>query len=195
MDTCLFSDVIKTKIHLDYLKAGKIICHPTNSCYGLGRDIMSEEGIKKIYALKRRDLNKPFNILVQDYKQFKEYGYFDNRIDEYIKRYPDKVFTFVVRRKSKLPGYINPTYDTIGIQVAKGVLKDLFFGYPNPLIATSANISKQHNCFDLDSLKSQFKKYLADIDLIIDKGLLPTGQPSIIVKIDNGLETILRGRL
>jgi L-threonylcarbamoyladenylate synthase len=189
------ADALCTYEQVTLLKKGGVLCHPTNTCYGLGCDIRWKRSVERICALKKRKSERPFNILVQNIDQFKMYGTWDDRISRLIEKYPDQAFTFVVKRTAALPVYINPSYDTIGIQIAKGVLSDLFGKYTYPLIATSANVSDCPPCYDLKEVNRQFQESSGLCDMYIDNGVLPKRPPSTMIKITGAEMDFLRGRL
>ena len=43
---------------INWLKAGKVLVHPTESIWGLGCDALNESAIDLIFKLKQRPLNK-----------------------------------------------------------------------------------------------------------------------------------------
>ena len=46
-----------------FIKAGGIIIYPTESSFGIGCDPSNIRAIRKIIALKKRDINKNFIII------------------------------------------------------------------------------------------------------------------------------------
>jgi len=189
------NDAVRTSEHYAILNEGGIVCHPTNTCYGLGCDIRYEQSVQRVYTLKNRKADHPCNILVQSIEQFKCYGLWYNVIGDLIAKHPEHIFTFVVPRTAQLPAYINPNYETIGIQVARGVLSDLFHMYEFPLIATSANESDNSLCYAIQPFLEQIGERIDFCDLIIDGKSLPNRAPSTIIKVTCGNIEILRGSL
>ena len=53
----------------DSLKKGKLIIYPTDTVYGVGGAITSEETIKNIYRAKERSFKSPLIVLVSDIKK------------------------------------------------------------------------------------------------------------------------------
>ena len=64
------------------------------------------------------------------------------------------------------------------------------FGYP--LTSTSANISEQEPTNDINRIIEIFSKSTAKPDLIIDAGILPKSEPSMIVDLTGNKPKILR---
>ena len=51
---------------VEELKKGNIGIFPTDTVYGIGCDALNINALKKLYEVKKRDFNKPINILISD---------------------------------------------------------------------------------------------------------------------------------
>ena len=49
---------------VELLRSGKLVAFPTDTVYGIGADVFNEEAVRKIFSAKKRDLNKPLQILI-----------------------------------------------------------------------------------------------------------------------------------
>ena len=58
---------------VEWLNAGKILVHPTESIWGLGCDALNEEAVNLIFKIKKRDTKKNFILLVKSLESFKKY--------------------------------------------------------------------------------------------------------------------------
>lgn len=170
-----------------------VFIHPTNSSYGIWASIYNKEWYHRIYALKKRDISKPFFITVLDLDKIHDFACFDERIYEYIKKYPETIFTFILRKSSKLPSYINNDIETVWIQIAKGVLYDICKSAWWAMFWTSANISGDTPIYNSSQIESVFSQF-PDI-LFIDAWNLKPSQPSVIIDLTSKEEKILRGSL
>ena len=47
---------------VEHLKKGGIIAYPTDTFYGIGCDIMNKKAIERVYQIKQRQKNKPFQF-------------------------------------------------------------------------------------------------------------------------------------
>lgn len=167
--------------------------HPTNSCYGIGWNIYSLEVYKRIYEIKWREKNKPFFITVPSIESIHGIAIFDDRIYSFLNNYPEKIFTFILLRGEKLPPYINPYIDTVGIQIATGTLQKLFDFIDFPVFWTSANISHQPVIYDFEDVYTTFSSY-KDI-VFFEGGNLEKKSPSIIIDLTWKNYKILRWEL
>ena len=175
------------------LNDGGIVIHPTDTCYGIAANIFNLEAVKKVYQFKGREYQKPFNIIVRDFKQLKKYGHWHPIIKETIIQNPERMFSFILPRKRIIPSYFNSDFETIGIQIPKfNFSLSLLNLVDFPLVATSANLSTMKNVYSINALMKQIKK--ADVlpDLIVDGGRLPLRRPSSVVEIKNGKINYLR---
>ena len=68
----------------DSLKKGKLIIYPTDTVYGVGGVITSEETIKNIYRAKERSFKSPLIVLVSDIKKIEEIAYIEEKNREAI---------------------------------------------------------------------------------------------------------------
>ena len=56
----------------EILKSGGIVAFPTDTVYGLGAVYTDETAIRKLFAVKGRDEDKPLSVLVSDPAQVEE---------------------------------------------------------------------------------------------------------------------------
>lgn len=70
---------------LEILKNGGLILFPTDTVWGIGCDASNENAVKKIYALKQREENKPLICLVAD----------DRMLNKYVKKVPEVALNII----------------------------------------------------------------------------------------------------
>ncbi|MFH1447110.1 MAG: Sua5/YciO/YrdC/YwlC family protein, partial [Chloroflexota bacterium] len=61
------------------LHEGKVVAHPTETCYGLAADIFQRSAVRRLYSLKKMSETKPVSVLVRDLGEAKRYGDFSSR--------------------------------------------------------------------------------------------------------------------
>jgi L-threonylcarbamoyladenylate synthase len=173
------------------LKSGGVVVHPTDTCYGIAADITNQKALEKVYQLKRRNRQKPLKIIVKNLKEFRKYGQYYPAIRHLIKKYEPHQICFVVPRTKAVPLFLNPQDSTIGIQVPRcSICQQLLRKTGVPLVATSANISNEKECYNLLELSEQFNKTYPGQPpfLILYGGQLPRKKPSSVVKVMNNKE-------
>ena len=58
---------------IKYLKSGKTVIFPTETCYGLGCDATNQSAVDRIFQIKGRRQDKPLLIVVPNVEMAKEY--------------------------------------------------------------------------------------------------------------------------
>lgn len=166
------------------LRSGGIIVHPSDTCYGIAADIFNEKAIKKVYNFKKRDIDKPINIIVKNIDDFKKYGGWNELISDFLSK--EKMHSFVVRKTANVPKFLNPEFNNLGIQIPRHCLsREMLIKMNGPLTATSANISGENSVYSVKELLAQTKESEVLPDLIIDAGEIPKNEPSKIIEIIN----------
>jgi L-threonylcarbamoyladenylate synthase len=174
---------------VDVLKSGGVIMHPTETCYGLACNALNENALRKLYALKEMPFNKPISILVSDFDMALKYGEFDDFALTLSRKYWPGPLSIVVKRTNFLPEFLNIDDEFISMRISADLFScELVRKFGNPITTTSANLSGENQMYKPDFDNIIVKK----VDLVIDKGLIPDNKPSTIVKINNGVATILR---
>ncbi len=186
-----YSDVIREAVNI--LNYGGTIIYPTDTLYGLGANALNEIAVRKIFRIKNRDLSKPLPMIVRDYSWVKELADIKPCYEEIIKKvWPGKV-TVVLPKKDIVLGALTAELNSVGIRIPDYVFTDQLlakFGYP--LTSTSANISGQEPTNDINKIIEVFSKSTAKPDLIIDAGILPKSDPSMIVDLTGDKPKVLR---
>ena len=192
-----FSKAIE--ISANALLSDKIIIYPTDTLYGLGGNALSEETIRKIFEIKKRDIKKPLPIIVKDIKMARRVSCIDFKAENILKKVwsvdsKNKIgpVTAVLRKKDIIPYSLTAGGETIALRLAGNLfLRSLFQKIDFPLIATSANLSNQPAISKISKIIKAFK--FSDC-LIIDNGDLESIVPSTIIDLSNvNYPKILRG--
>ncbi len=188
---------ITTKYDASYLRrflcleAG-VFCFPTDTLFALSCDATNSEAINKLFAIKKRPIDKTAPILVSSLDMAQEYVEFSNIELELAKLYWPGALTMVVKAKKNKLSDIAIRDSTIGIrmpncQYACKIIEDV----GRPVIGTSANIAGGPNLL--------CAKEISDIlnVPIIETPTIPSGKSSTIIKVkyDGDIEIIRQGAL
>lgn len=162
---------------------------PTDTVYGLCVNGLDRETIKKIYKIKKRDLNKPLVLFVKDKEEIKKYGIVDEISEKLIDKFIPGEITIVLKKRKNCPNVSLKKFDTVGFRIPNHeFVLNLLNKLPFPLATTSANISKEKTPKDLEGLK---KIFMGVVDFIVDGGEL--GEiPSTVFEVIDGKVNILR---
>ena len=99
------------------LKEDGVMAYPTDTYYGLGVNCFSEDAIRKVYLLKRRDLFKPLSVIIADLGELEELvedipPIFKSLSNEF---WPG-LLTLVFRASKKLPEILIGRSGSIGVR-------------------------------------------------------------------------------
>jgi len=174
------------------LKKDGVIAYPTDTFYGLGVNCFSEEAIRKVYLLKRRNLSKPLSVIITDKSQLSELvedipPVFESLSNEF---WPG-LLTVVFHASEKLPDILLGQSRSIGVRYPDFEwLRALVRHAGFPITATSANFSNKKETGDPEKVRKDFS---GEIDLIVDGGRTPGLRSSTVIDISTGRVKILRG--
>lgn len=176
---------------VEVLKAGGIVMHPTETCYGFAVDVFNEDALRKLYELKGRDATKPISILVADLEMAQKYGQFSDLALNLAEKYWPGPLTIVVPRKDGLPTFFNQGDGFVGIRCSSDEFSlGLAGGLGRPITTTSANPSGMAPLY-LPDLKV-FGENAELIDCVVDRGEISKNKPSTVVKIIGDEVQVLR---
>lgn len=163
------------------LLESKTAIFPTETVYGIGCHVFSEEAIEKIYALKQRPKEKGLIVHlgnIEDVVKVAE----DIPDDFYLlaKKFFPGPLTVVLKKKQNVPSNVSKD-STIAVRMpsSEHTLK-LINLIQDPIAGSSANISNRKSpILAEETLKDFFNK----VDIIIDGGQCEVKIPSTIISL------------
>lgn len=166
----------------DVLRAGGVVMHPTETCYGLAVDIAQREAVLKLYELKGRDADKPVSVLVDSLQMAMNYGVFSAVARRLAEQYWPGPLSIVVPRKPFLPAFLNPGVEFVSLRFSSDPFcRGLLGQFGAGVTTTSANLSGEDPYYAVDL--QRITRGLAALDLVVDGGVLVENKPSTIVKV------------
>jgi len=174
-----------------HIKEGNIVVFPTETVYGIGTNALDEEAVKKLYKIKKRDINKPISILVSNMEMVNQIA---KDITEVEYKIMEKFFpgplTIILKKKDIVPDIVTAGKDTVGVRMPSGeIARKLVEMAGVPIAAPSANISGEPSGTNLHEIKKHFEE---KVDFYIDGGDSEIGLASTIVQVVDGKPVILR---
>ncbi len=162
----------------DIIKKNGIVIYPTETVYGIGANIFSEDALKKVFAVKKRDTEKPISVAVSDFKMMNDLAYISNSERRFIKKLLPGPVTVLLKKKEKVPDMLTSGKDLIGIRYPDHETTIRLIELAGvPITSTSANISGDAPPRKVDEIK-------INADYIIDGGECG-GEPSTVVDVVN----------
>lgn len=174
---------------LKVLKDGGLVAFPTDTVYGLGAMAFNPQAIVRLYQAKGRSRDNPIPVLIASATELNRIALkISPMARQLAARFWPGPVTLVVWRRLSLPKEISAT-PTVGVRVPDHALAQALLTAAGPLAVTSANRSNQPTSRTaaqvLDGLDGR-------IDLILDGGKTPGGEPSTVVDCTQAIPQILR---
>ena len=180
-DMDLISEVI------DIMAKGGVILYPTDTVYGLGANIFNNDGVQRIYEIKKRDPSKPLSVLVQDTESLKLIADLNRNSREIVNKWLPGPFTFILNKKKIVSPYVSASAK-VGVRIPDykiaRALASLF-----PITTTSANITNECT---LSNPQDILKQIGDTVDLVIDVGDLDKAKPSTVIDLSSSKPTLVR---
>lgn len=133
---------MELKNRLDFLKNKKTILYPTDTVWGIGCDATSEEAVKKIYQLKKREQSKALIVLVSSLHMLKKYVSVPKKAIEIIKNSTKPTTIIYQNPKGLAKNIINKVDNSVAIRIVQDdFCRKLIKRFKKPIVSTSANVS------------------------------------------------------
>ncbi len=174
---------------IEVLGRGELVAFPTDTVYGLGVDAFNDQAVRKLFLAKGRNQEKAIPVLVANLEQFVDI------VDRttlpamrLVERFWPGPLTIVLGQASDLAEAIS-AYGTVGVRIPDHPIAQELIRASGPLAVTSANRSGDPEACTADEIETNMG---AQVDLIVDGGRTPGGQPSTVVDCTQDPPTILR---
>lgn len=154
------------------LSDGGVIAYPTETTYGLGCDAFNEKALTKLSQLKGRPSQKGYIVLINNLKQLDLLADpISTEQKQRLMQYWPGAYTFVFPTNISLPKALVGQYSTIAIRMTSHPIAKALCQH-SPITSTSANISGEPVCIDINEIEVKFGNKLDG--LVIGK---PGNQP------------------
>lgn len=175
---------------VDQLRAGAIICYPTDTGYGVGCDLFHPKAIKRLMQIKKRPAGKPFSFMCSSLKDISEYGHVSNTAYRLMKKNLPGAYTFVLPGSKLVPKIMSTKQKTVGIRVPDHPICLLLLEtLGHPIINTSIPVEDERpvptEAYEIDMILGP------RVDIIIDGGPVYP-DPSSLIDLTGDSPQILR---
>ncbi|MFQ5815371.1 MAG: L-threonylcarbamoyladenylate synthase [Candidatus Hydrothermarchaeaceae archaeon] len=172
------------------LRESGIVVYPTDTLYGLGCDALNEEAIRRVFAAKKRQEDKPLSIAVTGLGMMERYAHVTPEAKSLAEKFLPGALTLILRKRD-LPDVLTSNQEKVAIrvpdnEVALGLIESL----GRPITATSANLSGMK-----PPITPQEAMRQVEADLILDGGKLESRVPSTIVDLSGRPRPLRKGRI
>jgi tRNA threonylcarbamoyl adenosine modification protein (Sua5/YciO/YrdC/YwlC family) len=173
------------------LEQGELIAYPTDTCYGLGCDLMNKQAVKGLFALKRRDRKHPMSVLVTDLSSLAELAKVSNYAYRVIRHLAPGPYTFVLEATSLVPKLMQTRQKTVGIRIPDcPVVSELCRQLGRPLVTTSAS-ENEEPLLGAEDVRNAFG---GGLSLVLDGGVVGREFSTVISLVSDELKILRKGK-
>lgn len=177
------------------MQNGGVVALPTETVYGLAASILSEAGLRRIFAIKERPFFDPLIVHISDLEQkWQVISEWPDVAEFLARKFWPGPLTMVLPKHAKLNPLITSGLETVGIRMpAHPVARALIEKAGFPVAAPSANKFGKTSPTKAEHVRKGFEK--EDL-VILDGGQSEVGLESTVVAIakegEKDILTILR---
>ncbi|MEN6406473.1 MAG: L-threonylcarbamoyladenylate synthase [Thermoguttaceae bacterium] len=182
------------------LAEGGLVALPTETVYGVAASALNEKAVERLVSLKERTAAKPLALAIKSVDEARDYAPDMCALAERLARrcWPGPV-TLVVDNSHpeslvhRLPPLVQQAVSprqTVGLRVpGHQVVHDVLRMLAGPLTLSSANRAGKPEAVNAQEVLEAFGDA---VDMIIDDGPCRFGQPSSVVRVQQGRYEVLR---
>lgn len=176
---------------VDVIKSNGLVLVPTETVYGIAGNAFSDEACKRIFTVKERAEDNPLIAHVSDKEMLKGLVKNISQIEEkLIDAFMPGPFTLILEKNDLICKTASCGRNEIGIRMpSDSIIHELIKKSQIPVAAPSANISGRPSGTRMEDIFDELKE---KVDCIIDGGKCKIGIESTVVKVIDGIPTILR---
>jgi tRNA threonylcarbamoyl adenosine modification protein (Sua5/YciO/YrdC/YwlC family) len=182
----------KLLIHAaEILKKGGVIVYPTDTIYGLAADIMNKEAVSRIFKIKKVSRQKLLSFIFADFEDIANWAHIPNGAYRVMRRVLPGKYTFILPASREVPRSLFNIQKrrTVGVRIPDSrVARSLVNHLGRPMLSTSVPKGSDDFFTNPQEIADQYK---FQVDLILDKGIMPN-IPSTVVDFTVNPPEILR---
>lgn len=163
----------------DIISTGGVIAYPTEAVYGLGCNPYDEKAVRRLLAIKAREVKQGVILIGSQFEQFVDFIQpLDAETHEKIMaRWPGPV-TWLLPAADSCPYWLTGEHETIAVRVtAHELTRQLCDACELPLVSTSANKHGEPAARTAEDVRTSLGH---EVDIVIDGETDGHAQPSEI---------------
>ena len=175
---------------VDAVRRGGVVAFPTETFYGLAVDPQSSAAVAKVFAIKQRPADQMLPLIAADAAQVGRVGRMTPMAQRLASRWWPGPLTLVIPVSPGVCADVHLSTGQIAVRVpGHPVARALAAAVGHAVTSTSANISGQPPLSTADEVAFAFGDR---IDVLIDAGPTPGGEPSTIVDVTGDTPVLIR---
>lgn len=178
---------------VDVIRAGGLICYPTDTAYALGCGIGAKGALERLIRLRRLDDRHQFTILCADLSEIATYARVSNTDYRLLKAHTPGAYTFILRATHEVPRRLqHPKKKTIGIRVpdhpiTQALLRELGAPLMTSTLLLPGDELPLADPYDIE------RTLEGHVDLIVDGGHCDTVETTVVVLNESGPTVVREG--
>ncbi len=175
------------------IKSGGLVIVGTETFYALAADPFQEQALRKIFAIKGRQDQKPLPLIASDRAHVNEISLDPGPwVSEMMDRFWPGSFTILLEPAFPVSPLLTGPGGKIGVRVPTDCpARELAAAAGGLITATSANPAGDPAS---DRIRMIAPQLLDQVDLVMDSGSTPGGMPSTVVEpLDRGVRIVREG--
>jgi tRNA threonylcarbamoyl adenosine modification protein (Sua5/YciO/YrdC/YwlC family) len=173
------------------VRAGGVIAYPTDSCYALGCQLGSRDGITRIRSIRHLDDRHHLTLVCRDFAQLGQFVYVANPVFRAIKAATPGSYTFILPATKEVPRRLqHPGKKTVGVRIPRHpVARALLAELGEPLVSSTLLLPGQDEPMTGGwQIAGQLER---DLDAVIDSGDCGT-EPTTVIDFSRQEPEIVR---
>ncbi len=184
-------DVLKEAVAC--IQDGGVVAIPTDSFYALAAGAFNPGALRRVQAIKGPRDHNPFPILVSDPEDLDQVAAEVPPIAEkFIQQFWPGLLTLVLKAKPYVLPVLKSESGNVGVRQPKDSRVCKFLEQTGPLTGTSANHAGNAPA---QSAEVVLQLLGSEIDLILDGGETPGGEPSTVIEVEPELRILRQGAI
>lgn len=173
------------------LRSGGMVAFPTESFYGLAVDIYNEQGIRKLFEVKRREMDRPVLLLIESMEGLERWAVrVPGKAARLMEQYWPGGLTLILEASHRMSPLLTANTGKIGLRLSSRPMARSLAGRAGGAVTgTSANLSGQPACRTAGEVLSVLGD---EVTLILDGGETPGGAGSTVLDITEDPPILLR---
>ena len=183
----LVADPRSVQVAAEVIAAGGVVALPTDTLYGLAADPFRADAVARLFAVKGRASERALPLIAADLEQIVSHlGSLPPMGRCLAEKFWPGPLTLLIGAPAALAADVTGGTGRVGVRVPA---QNRCRACRRPLTATSANLSGEPPSSDPDEVERTIG---ARIDLLLDAGRAPGGQPSTIVDVTGSAPRLVR---
>ncbi|MGW7549593.1 L-threonylcarbamoyladenylate synthase [Streptomyces sp. NPDC054770] len=175
----------------DSVRSGSLIAYPTDSCYALGCQLGSRDGIDRIRSIRHLDGRHHFTLMCRDFAQLGQFVHVDNDVFRAVKASTPGSYTFILPATREVPRkLLHPKKKTVGVRIPDHVVTQaLLEELGEPLLSSTLLLPDEEEPLTQGwEIKDRLDH---QVDAVVDSGECGT-EPTTVIDFSGGEAEIVR---